>query len=136
MSARVSDRALRLALILGATVATLAVLYGCAMTAFVGAVFLGMGWPGTSKGLLEALSPAGHVMVVSVLGACGLALPVGLVMPRRYWGYGAAVAGAAPQPLLSTCHQSIARLPSWRAGVWCSWGRTCAFSESRAVFDA
>ena len=116
MSAGVSDRALRLALILGATVAALAVLYGCAMTAFVGAVFLGMGWPGTSKGLLEASSPAGHVMVVSVLGACGLALPVGLAMPTRYWGYGAAVAGAAGAALavyVPVVDRALAELACW-----------------------
>jgi hypothetical protein len=116
MRAWVVDRGLRLALILGATVAALAVLYGCAMTAFVGAVFLGMGWAGTSKGLLEALSPVGHVMVVSVLGASGLALPVGLAMPRRYWGYGAAVAGVAGAGLavyVPVVDRALAELACW-----------------------
>jgi len=55
-------------------------------------------------------------MAVSVLGACMGAGPVALVMPRRYWGYGAAVGGVAGATLAAyvpVVERMLGKLACW-----------------------
>jgi len=56
MSPWVSDRALRLALILSATIGALVVLYVLAMVVFIGSIFLGMGWSALPRDCLKPSS--------------------------------------------------------------------------------